>query len=331
MTEVDPEVAFDADDEPLTAEVPPEYSGWRLDMVCARLFDQYSRARLQKWITEGRVKVDGEVQTRSRDPVVEGGWIALDAVPLPDHRVEPQAMPLEIIHADDDVAVIYKPAGLTVHPGAGQRDGTLQNALLHHFSQTNGIPRAGIVHRLDKDTSGLLMVALTLEAHASLVDQLAARTVQREYDAVTQGPLISGGTIDAPIGRHPRERTKMAVVPRGGREAVTHYRVEQHFGHHTHVRVQLETGRTHQIRVHFAHIRHPLVGDLSYGAHRIRGGGLDESLRELLANFDRQALHARTLGFVHPRSGLDVVWSRPPPPDMLELLDALTRLDPRDE
>ena len=331
MTTPDPEVAVDADDDALSAEVTAEYAGLRLDVVCAKLFDQYSRARLQQWIGEGRVKVDGAVLTRSREPVAEGGVIELDAVPLPDHRVTPQALPLEIVHADADVAVIYKPPGLTVHPGAGQRDGTLQNALLHHFPQTNAIPRAGIVHRLDKDTSGLLMVALTLEAHASLVDQLAARSVQREYDAITQGPLIAGGTIDAPIGRHPRERTKMAVVPRGGREAVTHYRVEQHFGHHSHVRVQLETGRTHQIRVHFAHIRHPLVGDLTYGAHRVRGGGLDEALRDRLAAFDRQALHARTLGFVHPRSGQDVVWSRAPPADMQGLLAALIELDPRDE
>jgi 23S rRNA pseudouridine1911/1915/1917 synthase len=314
---------------PLTATVDAQLAGARLDLACARLFDRYSRARLQQWISEGRVLLNGEPVLRGRDPVQEGDRLSLDAEADPDTEVRAQNLPLNILDADSELAIIFKPAGLTVHPGAGQSDGTLQNALLHHFPQTAAVPRAGIVHRLDKDTSGLLVVALTLSAHASLVAQLADRSVRREYDAITQGAIISGGSIDAPIGRHPRDRLKMAVVPRGGREAVTHYRVEQHFGHHSHLRVRLETGRTHQIRVHLAHLRHPLVGDLTYGAQRVRGGGLPPELREALSSFPRQALHARELGLKHPRSGAEALWSAPPPPDMQALLDLLAAQDPR--
>lgn len=319
----------DGDDELLTATVEDLHEGLRLDVVLARLFDGYSRARLQQWLAEGRVRVDGVTARRARDPVVAGSWIEVDAEPQPDLRVLPQDLPLTVIDADADIAIINKPPGLTTHPGAGQADGTLQNALLHHFPQTAGIPRAGIVHRLDKDTSGLLVVALTLTAHAALVGQLADRSVRREYDALTQGTLIAGGTIDVPIGRHPRERTKMAVVARGGREAVTHYRVEQHFGHHSHLRVRLETGRTHQIRVHLAHHRHPLIGDLTYGAQRVRGGGLPEPLREALFAFPRQALHARELGLIHPRTSKPVQWTQPPPEDMQRLMALLALHDPR--
>lgn len=317
------------EDLPLTATVEEAQAGARLDVACARLFDRYSRARLQQWIAEGRLRLNGVTALRARDPVQPGDQLSLDAEAEPDTEVRPQAIPLTVIDADADLAVVFKPAGLTVHPGAGQSDGTLQNALLHHFPQTAAVPRAGIVHRLDKDTSGLLVVALNLRAHASLVAQLADRSVRREYDAITQGAIISGGTIDAPIGRHPRDRLKMAVVPRGGREAVTHYRVEGHFGHHSHLRVRLETGRTHQIRVHLAHLRHPLVGDLTYGAQRVRGGGLPPALREALSDFPRQALHARELGLRHPERGVDCLWSAPPPPDMLELLDLLALHDPR--
>lgn len=322
---------WDDEEHLLSGVVDETLAGSRTDVACARLFDQFSRARLQQWLSEGRVRIDGVVAQRARDPVAAGALIEIDAEPIAENRVEAQALPLEVIHTDSDLAIVAKPAGLTVHPGAGQPDGTLQNALLHHFPQTAAVPRAGIVHRLDKDTSGLLMVALTLEAHAALVSQLAARAVRREYDAVTQGPLIAGGTIDAPIGRHPRDRVKMAVLPRGGREAVTHYRVERHFGHHTHLRVRLETGRTHQIRVHFAHIRHPLVGDLLYGAQLVRGSGLPEPLRECLAAFPRQALHARLLGLQHPRTGASCLWELPPPPDLAGLLAALERHDPRDD
>lgn len=317
------------DDLQLTATVEAAQAGARLDVACARLFDRYSRARLQQWIAEGRVRLNGAPVQRGRDPVQVGDLLNLDAEAEPDTEVRAQNLPLTVIDADAELAVVLKPAGLTVHPGAGQSDGTLQNALLHHFPQTAAVPRAGIVHRLDKDTSGLLVVALNLRAHASLVAQLADRSVRREYDAITQGAIISGGTIDAPIGRHPRDRLKMAVVPRGGREAVTHYRVEQHFGHHSHLRVRLETGRTHQIRVHLAHLRHPLVGDLTYGAQRVRGGGLPPELREALASFPRQALHARELGLKHPRSGADCLWNAPPPPDMQALLELLAKQDPR--
>jgi 23S rRNA pseudouridine1911/1915/1917 synthase len=331
MTRLPPDPETPDQEELLLATVPDEASGQRLDVVCARLFDEYSRARLQQWIRDGRVLVNGAAVVRAREPVNAGDRLVLDAEPQPDFRVEPQNIPITVLHADADLAVVVKPAGLTVHPGAGQADQTLQNALLFHLPQTASVPRAGIVHRLDKDTSGLLMVALNLTAHADLVAQLGVRTVHREYDAITQGPLIAGGTIDAPIGRHPHERTKMAVLPRGGREAITHYRVAQHFGHHSHLSVRLETGRTHQIRVHLAHIRHPLVGDLTYGAQRVRGGGLPVPLRAALEGFPRQALHARTLGFMHPRSGAALEFSQPPPQDMQDLLDALAQYDPRDD
>ncbi|SEQ05850.1 23S rRNA pseudouridine1911/1915/1917 synthase [Solimonas aquatica] len=304
-----------------SAEVPAALAGARLDLVCAKLFDSWSRSRLQSWIEAGRLRVNGQVVEKTRTPLSAGDVLELLAEPEADTRVLPQDLPLDVVHADASIAIINKPAGLTVHPGAGQADGTLQNALLHHFPQTAAVPRAGIVHRLDKDTSGLLVVALTLSAHHKLVDELGRREFKREYDAIVQGELIAGASIDEPIGRHPRERLKMAVVDKG-RPAVTHYRVQERFAQHTHLRVRLETGRTHQIRVHLAHIRRPIVGDFLYGGP-MRGAGLPTALRELLQNFPRQALHARELGLTHPRSGKPVSWTVEPPEDMQELLRAL--------
>lgn len=311
----------DEEDLLLQAEVPESLDGARLDVACAKLFDQYSRARLQGWIEAGRLRVNGAPQTRTRHGVAAGDRLALDAEPEPDLRVAPQDLPLEVVHADKALLIVNKPAGLTVHPGAGQRDGTLQNALLHHYPQTAAVPRAGIVHRLDKDTSGLLAVALTLPAHHALVDELAQRGFKREYDAIAQGEIIAGGSIDAPIGRHPRERLKMAVVD-DGRPAVTHYRVQQRFPQHTHLRVRLETGRTHQIRVHLAHLRRPIVGDFLYGGP-MRGAGLPAALREALQAFPRQALHARELELTHPTSGRRVGAVVEPPADMQDLLALL--------
>ncbi|WP_207766014.1 23S rRNA pseudouridine(1911/1915/1917) synthase RluD [Solimonas fluminis] len=314
----------DEEDLLLTATVPQDLAGSRLDAACARLFDPFSRSRLQGWIEEGRLRVNGETVTRGRQPVVAGDALELDAVPPQDTTVQPQDIPLDIAHADKHIAVIRKPAGLTVHPGAGQRDGTLQNALLHHFPQTAGVPRAGIVHRLDKDTSGLLVVALDLAAHAKLVADIGRRDFRREYDAVVHGTLIAGATIDLPIGRHPRERVKMAVVEGlRGREAVTHYRVQERFPGHTHLRLKLETGRTHQIRVHLSHLRHPIVGDTLYGGDVVRGSGMSERLRETLKGFPRQALHARELELEHPKTGKRIGWTCEPPADMQGLLEML--------
>ncbi len=320
MTDAGPE----DDNDLLSAEVPPQLDGQRLDVACAKLFDSYSRSRLQTWIEAGRLCVDGQPASRGRDPVRAGQLLSLDPEPEPDYRVQPQALPLNPLYADRDLVVIDKPPGLTVHPGAGQRDNTLQNALLHHFPQTATVPRAGIVHRLDKDTSGLMVVALNLKAHARLVAELQARDIRREYDTLVQGELIAGGTIEAAIGRHPRDRLRMAVLDHGGRDAVTHYRIEERFRQFTRLRVRLETGRTHQIRVHLAHVRHPIVGDVTYGGS-LRGSGLDAELRDALRAFPRQALHARELELTHPGSGKRMTWSAEAPADMQQLFTLLRR------
>jgi 23S rRNA pseudouridine1911/1915/1917 synthase len=311
----------DEEDLRRQAEVPESLDGARLDVACAKLFDQYSRARLQLWIEAGRLLLNDVPQTRTRHPVMAGDRLELEAEPEQSTAIEPQDLPVEVMHLDKAIAIINKPAGLTVHPGAGQRAGTLQNALLYHFPQTAAVPRAGIIHRLDKDTSGLLVIALTLKAHHKLVDELARREFTREYDAIVQGEMIAGGTIDEPIGRHPRERLKMAVVD-DGRPAVTRYRVQERFPQHTHLRVRLETGRTHQIRVHMAHIRKPIVGDFVYGGP-MRGAGLPVALRETLQGFPRQALHARELEVTHPGSGKRIGVTAEPPADITGLLSLL--------
>lgn len=312
-----------AEDPIDSAEVPASLAGMRLDAAAAQLFDRHSRARLKGWIEEGLLLLNGETAQRPRQTVSAGDVLDLyaddDPAALDDH---PQDIALDVVHADADLLIIHKPAGLTVHPGAGQRDGTLLNALLHHFPQTAQLPRAGIVHRLDKDTSGLMMVALSAEAQTALSRAIAARTVKREYTALVGGDIVAGGTIDAAIGRHPRDRLKMAVVD-GGRHAVTHYRVERRYAFHTLLRVRLETGRTHQIRVHLAHIRHPIVGDTLYGGNLVRGKGLAEGTRALLAAFPRQALHACALSLDHPRSGAALHFEHPVPPDFQSLIAAL--------
>ncbi len=242
--------------------------------------------------------------------------------PEDDTRFEPEEIPLEVVFEDDEVLVIDKPAGLVVHPAAGNPDGTLLNALLYHCPALAAVPRAGIVHRLDKDTTGLMVVAKTLAAQTALVEQLQARTVSREYDAVSVGVMTAGGSLDAPIGRHPRDRKRQAVTA-SGKPAVTHYRVVERFRAHTHVRCRLETGRTHQIRVHVAHLRFPLVGDPVYGGRLKLPGGAGEALKTLLREFPRQALHARKLAFVHPGSGETLTFRAPLPDDILLLLDYL--------
>ena len=305
--------------------VPEELAGKRFDVVLAALAPQYSRARLQRWIRDGLATVQHRTR-RPRDAVESGDLIELqvpaDGSVPPLHAAQP--MDLEVVHEDESLMVIDKPAGLVVHPGAGRPDRTLVNALLHREPRLAAVPRAGLVHRLDKDTTGLLVVARTLAAHKSLVDQLAARTVRREYIAVVRGRVIAGGVIDAPIGRHPAHRTRMAVVRRGGRRALTHYRVETRFRAHTALSVRLDTGRTHQIRVHLAHLGSPIVGDPDYGGRSGPPAGAAPALREALSRFDRQALHARRLTLRHPSTGQEREWTAPPPDDLKSLLGALS-------
>lgn len=305
----------------LQATVPPEMAGQRLDRVLAQLFSDFSRARHQQWIRAGQVLVDG-IQPRPRDRVAGGEKIALHAVLEAEGDWQPEAIPVDIIHEDESLLVINKPAGLVVHPAAGNRDGTLLNALLHHAPELAAVPRAGIVHRLDKDTSGLLVIARNLTVHKRLIEMMQARDIQREYQAVIQGVMTAGNTVDAPIGRHPLQRKRMAVV-RSGRPAVTHYRVIERFRAHTHIRVQLETGRTHQIRVHMAHLHYPLLGDPVYGGRLRIPAGCSQALDEQLHRFKRQALHAQRLQLSHPLTGEDMDWQAPLPDDMRVLLDVL--------
>ncbi|MBK1679161.1 23S rRNA pseudouridine(1911/1915/1917) synthase [Rhodocyclus tenuis] len=301
---------------PLIAlSVPADCGGERLDRILARLLPQHSRNRLQTWIREGRVRLAGEPLTETKRKLWGGESLEIDAAA--DEHAEssaPEDIPLDIVYEDETLLVINKPAGLVVHPGNGNWHGTLLNALLHHAPALAGIPRAGIVHRLDKDTSGLLVVAKTLAAQTDLVRQLQARTVKRRYRALLRGELTRDGTVDAPIGRHPTLRTRMAVVS-NGKPARTHYHVLERFIGCTLVDCALETGRTHQIRVHMTSIGHPLVGDAVYGggASRIPVGAL----------FHRQALHAFRLGLVHPENGRSLQWTAPLPDDFAELLEGV--------
>lgn len=303
------------------AQVPEALSGRRLDQILAELFPEYSRSRLQQWVRSGEITVDGR-RLRPRDKLLGGERIALRVQLEEATPYEPEAIELEIVHEDEAIVVINKPPGLVVHPAAGNWKGTLLNALLYHYPSIAAVPRAGIVHRLDKETSGLLVVARSVEAQTALVAQLQARTLTREYDAVVCGVLTGGGSVDAPIGRHPVDRKRMAVV-RNGKPAVTHYRLAERFRAHTHIKVRLETGRTHQIRVHMAHQRYPLVGDPVYGGRLRLPPASSEALQQMLRTFPRQALHASRLGLVHPLSGEYCEWSVPLPADMQQLLAVL--------
>jgi 23S rRNA pseudouridine1911/1915/1917 synthase len=296
----------------------------RLDQAAAELFGDYSRARLQKWIRAGELRVDGEPRKPTHH-VLGGEILQLDAEPELSQDVLPQPIPLDIVHADDDIIVLDKPAGLVVHPAAGNPDGTLQNALLSFDASLAALPRAGIVHRLDKDTSGVMVVARSLRAHANLVEQLQTRAMSRVYRAIVGGEIIAGGTVDAPIGRHPVDRKRMAVVT-AGRPAVSHYRVAERFQGLTHIEVTLESGRTHQIRVHMAHIGHALVGDPVYGRASRRRRGMSDALAEVLRAFPRQALHAKRIELVHPASRQVVRFSVPLAADLVALLEQLREL-----
>ncbi len=306
----------------LALDVPAELAGLRLDVALARLLPQFSRSRLQRWIEDGRVQVAGR-RLQRRDRLLGGERVLVEPTYEADSRVEAAApeVPLQVVHRDASLFVIDKPAGLVVHPGAGNRSGTLQNALLALDPKLARVPRAGIVHRLDKDTTGLLVVARTPEAQAALSAALAEREIGREYLALCVGTLTGGGTVDEPIGRHRTQRIKMAIRA-DGREAVTHYRIERRFPAHTLLRVQLETGRTHQIRVHLAHLGHPLVGDPVYGGRRRTPPGAGPPLLAALAAFRRQALHAARLELEHPASGKPLEFEAPLPADFQQLLAA---------
>jgi 23S rRNA pseudouridine1911/1915/1917 synthase len=306
---------------PRQAVVPEAAAGRRFDAVVAELFPEYSRSRLSAWIKSGDVLLDG-VAVRGRDPVRGGETVSMQAVLEDLARAEPEDIPLDVLYEDDEVIVLDKPAGLVVHPGAGNPDGTLVNALLYRDPALALLPRAGIVHRLDKDTSGVMVVARTLQAHTALVAQLSARQVHRQYLAVVGGALVSGGTANAAIDRHPRDRIRMAVRE-DGRDAVTHFRLRERFRAHTLLECRLETGRTHQIRVHMAHLKHPIIGDPLYGGPLKLPRGATDQLIAALRGFRRQALHAETLEFVHPASGEPLRASAPVPADLQTLLAAL--------
>lgn len=295
--------------------------GMRLDQICAQLFNDYSRSRLQAWIAQGQLTLNGE-QANQRDLVRHQDALVLNANLVLDPGVRAEDIALDIVYEDDALIVVNKPAGLVVHPGAGNTSGTLVNALLHYAPELDALPRAGLVHRIDKDTTGLLVVARTLESHSYLVEALQAREINREYEAVVRGQLVAGGTIDKPIERDPRDRTKMAIR-QGGRESVTHYRVLERFKSHTRLRLKLETGRTHQIRIHMASEKHPLVGDPVYGGRLAIPAGTSAGLEQMLRGFNRQALHARRLGLIHPVSGERMDWQVAPPEDMQRLVASL--------
>ncbi len=309
--------------------IPADRAGRRLDQVLAELLPVYSRSRLKQWILEGHVRLDGaspEPRTRvTEGQVIELLLTGIETAPAADGFRSPaaEAMPLMIVFEDADVIVINKPAGLVVHPGAGNATGTLQNGLLAYAPELAELPRSGILHRLDKDTSGLLIVARTLIAHTHLVRDLEARAITREYRALCVGPMTAGGSVDAAIARHRTQRTRMAVMDFGGRRAVTHYRVLGRFPHHSFLAVRLETGRTHQIRVHLAHVRHPIVGDPAYGGRLIVPAGASEALALALRGFRRQALHAFRIQFTHPVTGAAFDLRAPLPEDFRGLLAAL--------
>lgn len=305
----------------IISTVPPEMDGQRLDQVVASLCPQYSRSQLQKWIKAGQVLVDDKV-LKPKERLTGGEAIIINAVHEAQTEFEPEAIPLDIVHEDAAIMVINKPVGLVVHPAAGNWSGTLVNALLHYNPALEMLPRAGIVHRLDKDTSGLMVVAKTLESHTRLVELLQERDVSREYLALVFGQVVAGSTIEANIGRHHIDRKKQAVTD-GGKEAITHYRVEERFPHHTLLRVSLETGRTHQIRVHLSWKHMPIVGDQTYGGRPRVPAGISEALRTALQTFPRQALHATRLGLVHPVTGEYLEWEAPVPDDMAYLLQLL--------
>lgn len=306
----------------LTATVSESQLGQRLDQALAELFPDYSRSRIKEWILDGRVHINQQIITIPKEKVLGGEQVFVQAEIEEEVRWQAQNIPLDIVYEDNDILVINKPRDMVVHPGAGNPDGTVLNALLHHFPAIANVPRAGIVHRLDKDTTGLMVVAKTVPAQTHLVESLQRREITREYEAVALGTMTAGGTVDEPISRHSTRRTQMAVHPMG-KHAVTHYRIMEHFRAYTRLRLRLETGRTHQIRVHMSYIHHPLVGDPVYGGRPRPPKGASEAFIAILRRFDRQALHATMLRLYHPITGIEMTWHVPLPDDMVQLIEAL--------
>ncbi|SCC24368.1 23S rRNA pseudouridine(1911/1915/1917) synthase RluD [Gilliamella intestini] len=306
----------------LSTEIEQGQLGMRLDQALSVLFPDYSRSRIKDWIVNNKVIVNDVIVNKPKERVLGGEKITINAEIEEETYHQPEDIKLDIVYEDDDILVINKPRDLVVHPGAGNPDGTVLNALLHYYPDIARVPRAGIVHRLDKDTTGLMVVAKTINAQTHLVDALQHREITREYEAVAMGIITAGGTVDQPITRHPTKRTHMAVFPTG-KPAVTHYRVMEKYRLHTRLRLRLETGRTHQIRVHMAHIAHPLIGDPLYGGRPRPPKGASESFIQTLRDFDRQALHATMLRLYHPITGELMQWNAPIPQDMQTLIQAL--------
>jgi len=318
--------------------VDAQWAGQRLDQIAVALLHDYSRGRIQQWIKSGELTVDGR-SAKAKEKLHGGEYLSLSTVIPEDSRWEPQPIGIDVIYLDEHIIVLNKPAGLVVHPGAGTADGTLLNGLLYHYPELADIPRAGIVHRLDKDTTGLMVVARSLLAHTHLIQQLQARTVGREYEAITLGEMTVGGVINKPIGRHPTQRVKMAVLaqppqrelndtdtpprPVSGKEAITHYRLLRRFKGYSYIACRLETGRTHQIRVHMTHLKFPLVGDRVYQGRQRWAAGTYGLLQQTIADFPRQALHARRLSLIHPKTQAPMHWETPLPEDMQLLLEQL--------
>lgn len=314
----------------LADNVPDSLIGKRLDQITAEMFPDFSRMRIKDWILAGNVTVDGKVVTKPRVKLIGGETVAIEATIEEAITAEPEDIALDIVFEDEHILVVNKPAGLVVHPGAGNSDGTLLNALLFYHPNIVNVPRAGIVHRLDKDTTGLMVVAKTVEAQTHLVAKIQAREITREYEAIAIGTMTGGGKVDKPIGRHPTKRTHMAVNELG-KEAVTHYRIAEKFRTSTRLRLRLETGRTHQIRVHMAWLTHPLVGDPVYGGRAKPPKQASPELTDTLRAFKRQALHAAMLKLAHPVTGEEMEWHAPIPDDMVTLTEGLredTRLNP---
>lgn len=307
----------------LQAEVPIDLGGKRLDQVLAQLFPDYSRSRIKTWILDDKITVNGEILNTPREKLLGGEMVSVETTIEAPRKYEAQNIKLNIVYEDDDILVINKPMGLVVHPGAGNPDGTVLNALLHHYPDIINVPRAGIVHRLDKDTTGLMVVAKTIPAQTHLVSALQKReNFTREYEAICNGTMTAGGMVEKPIGRHATKRTHMAVHEMG-KPAVTHYRVAEKFRAHTRLRLRLETGRTHQIRVHMAYLNHPLVGDQLYGGRPRPPKGATPELFQMLRDFKRQALHAVKLSIAHPITGELMTWQAPIPDDMAAMTEAL--------
>lgn len=307
----------------LTTEIEQTQLGTRLDQALSELFPDYSRSRIKDWIINNKVTVNGVIVNKPKEKVMGGENILINTQ-IEETFHQPEDIKLDIIYEDDDILVINKPRDLVVHPGAGNPNGTVLNALLHYYPDISCVPRAGIVHRLDKDTTGLMVVAKTITAQTHLVESLQLREITREYEAVVMGIITAGGTVNQPITRHRTKRTHMSVFPTG-KPAVTHYRVMEKYRLHTRLRLRLETGRTHQIRVHMAHIAHPLVGDPLYGGRPRPPKDASESFIQTLRDFDRQALHATMLRLYHPISGEQMEWHVPIPNDMQKLIQALQK------